>query len=193
VFRVVDAGCGAGQELLPYLSDAHCVGIDVDRDALGLARDAWRPGRSAAALCAAIEALPLQDQSADVVVCRLVLQRVDVRRALAEMARILRPGGGVAITFHAYGYYAAKLRAGVAAADLRPIVYALRVMLTGLVFDLSGSQREVLGMAHVYLTRARLCRMAAAVGLHLIAELPPPSTAAPTLLFRRIGSEGPRV
>jgi SAM-dependent methyltransferase len=43
----------------------------------------------------AIEALPLADASVDWIWCRDVLIHVDVRRGLAECARVLRPGGAM--------------------------------------------------------------------------------------------------
>jgi SAM-dependent methyltransferase len=43
----------------------------------------------------AAEALPLADESVDWIWCRDVLVHVDVDRALAEFARVLRPGGAV--------------------------------------------------------------------------------------------------
>jgi SAM-dependent methyltransferase len=42
---------------------------------------------------AAIEALPLDDESVDWIWCRDVLGHVDARRGLGECARVLRPGG----------------------------------------------------------------------------------------------------
>jgi SAM-dependent methyltransferase len=42
---------------------------------------------------AGIEAMPIDDASADWIWCRDVLAHVDVRRGFAECARILRPGG----------------------------------------------------------------------------------------------------
>lgn len=43
----------------------------------------------------AIESLPLNDAAADWIWCRDVLVHVDVRRGLAECARVLRPGGAI--------------------------------------------------------------------------------------------------
>jgi SAM-dependent methyltransferase len=40
-----------------------------------------------------IEAIGLEDETFDVIVCSNVLEHVDDRRALAEMRRVLRPGG----------------------------------------------------------------------------------------------------
>jgi SAM-dependent methyltransferase len=44
---------------------------------------------------AAIESLPLADDSADWIWCRDVLVHVDARRGLAECARVLKPGGSM--------------------------------------------------------------------------------------------------
>lgn len=189
VDTVVDAGCGGGHELLPYLCDARGVGIDVDLPTLRLARDLLRDRHPAGRLvltCAAVEALPLRSCCADVVISRLVLHRVDNRRALAEMARVLRRGGGLVVTFHHPRYYLRKLRDGWRQRDLRPMVHATRIALTGLYFHVVGTQRSILGMRDTYLTRAHLTRIAAEVGLELAAELPAGSAATPSLLFIKV-------
>lgn len=185
---VLDAGCGAAQELLPYLRDAVCVGVDTDHEALALGNRllaAQSAGENVGLICASVEALPLQPRCCDVVLSRLVLQRVDATRALHEMARVLRPGGGLFVSFHHHRYYLRKVREALRARDLRPVVYALRVLLTGLCFHVSGTQRSILGMSETYLTHARLRRMAGAAGLELLAPLPGGTAAAPMLLFRR--------
>lgn len=85
--RVVDAGCGSGESLdVARERGAQAVGID--------ARAAWDP-----TLQGDIEALPLQEDSADVLVseCTLCLAG-DVDRTLAEFARVLRPGGRLALS-----------------------------------------------------------------------------------------------
>jgi SAM-dependent methyltransferase len=46
---------------------------------------------------AAAEALPFEDGSVDWIWCRDVLVHVDVPRALAEFARVLRPGGAAVV------------------------------------------------------------------------------------------------
>jgi SAM-dependent methyltransferase len=188
VDRVVDAGCGAGQEMLPYIGDAVCIGVDRSMATLGLARQLLRdcrPDARIVLLCAGVEDLPLRAGWADLVISKLVLQISDVRSVLTETSRVLRPGGGAIVVFHHPRYYLRKLETGLRAHDLRPMVYALRVLLTGLSFHLSGTQRPVLGMPHTYLTVARLRRMAHAVGLELIAELPDGSAEAPKLLLQR--------
>lgn len=185
---VVDAGCAAGQQLLPYLEDCLCVGIDTDRDTLKLGRGLMRdhdPRARASFLCGRLEALPLRAQCADVVICRVVLQNVALQPSIAELSRLLRPGGALLVMFHHQRYYLRKVRDGICSADLRPIVHGLRVLLTGTVFHLSGRQRSVLGTRETYLSHSRLLRIASTAGLDYVTDLADGSPAAPHLLFRR--------
>ena len=91
---LVDIGCGAGV-LAPHvahLGHRH-VGVDVVPESAQLARE-----RGVHVLLADVNAVPLDDASADVVVAGEVLEHVpDLDRALSESIRILRPGGTLVI------------------------------------------------------------------------------------------------
>jgi 2-polyprenyl-6-hydroxyphenyl methylase/3-demethylubiquinone-9 3-methyltransferase len=91
---LVDAGCGAGL-LAPHLSGlgyTH-IGVDVTTSALSLAR-----AHGVNAARGDILALPLPDGVADVVCAGEILEHVaDVAGAIAEVCRVLRPGGTLVI------------------------------------------------------------------------------------------------
>src|SRR5688500_10909613 len=96
--RVLDVGCGAGQELLPFLekTGAFCVGIDIAGE-LGKVTGKFfdENGFSERANFARSkgEELPFAGESFDVVLCRVALPYMNNRQTIAEIARILKPGG----------------------------------------------------------------------------------------------------
>ncbi len=102
--RVLDVGCGTGvvaRAAAARLGGAgEVVGLDLNEGMLAVARQAplpagarpveWRRG--------AAEALPWPDATFDAVTSAFALMFVaDRRAALAEMARVTRPGGRVAL------------------------------------------------------------------------------------------------
>jgi SAM-dependent methyltransferase len=88
--RVLDAGAGAA----PYRPlFAHCEYLTQDWP--GTVHQAAR----AADVVADLHELPVADRSFDFVLCTEVLEHVaDPRRVLAELHRVLRPGGGLLVS-----------------------------------------------------------------------------------------------
>lgn len=87
---LVDIGCGGGL-LAPYTAGYRHVGIDLVGSALGRAA-----ARGVVPVAADGARLPLADGVAHVVAAGEVLEHVaDVDAVVAEVARILRPGGVV--------------------------------------------------------------------------------------------------
>jgi ubiquinone/menaquinone biosynthesis C-methylase UbiE len=98
--RVLDVGCGTGtQAILAKRThpDAEVVGVDGDEKALAIARGkAERAGVTVALDLGLATALPYADARFDRVLSSLVLHHLeedDKRRALAEILRVLAPGG----------------------------------------------------------------------------------------------------
>ncbi len=93
---VVDVGAGTGAlhgTLSAIAPTARLVALDLSANMLRMART----HRGATTVLADALALPLADSSADVVILAYVLFHLaDPAQALAEAARILRPGGRVA-------------------------------------------------------------------------------------------------
>lgn len=90
---VVDAGCGGGLVAKTLTqAGATVIGIDPAEPSLAVARRA--AGARFHPVAARLEQLPLADRSADAVVAADVLEHVgDLPAAVAEIARVLRPGG----------------------------------------------------------------------------------------------------
>jgi arsenite methyltransferase len=97
--RVLDVACGSGATALLLACELGCevVGVDLGARAIERATEAAR-GESASFLMGDAEALPLPDASFDVALSECSLCTFpDKPRAIAEMARVVRPGGSIAI------------------------------------------------------------------------------------------------
>jgi SAM-dependent methyltransferase len=98
--RWLDVGCGTGaltQEVLARADPAAVIGVDSSQGFVAHAR-AHTQDRRAEFQIGDAQALPFVEREFDAVVSGLVLNFVDrPERALAEMKRVLRPGGAAAV------------------------------------------------------------------------------------------------
>jgi arsenite methyltransferase len=125
--RVLDVGCGRGLLLVGAAKRAprgQATGIDVwsNEDMAGNSAEATQRNlqlegveERCTLVSAGAQEMPFADGSFDVVVSNLCLHNIYDRptrlRALAEIARVLRPGGVAVISdYKLTGEYAAKLR-----------------------------------------------------------------------------------
>jgi ubiquinone/menaquinone biosynthesis C-methylase UbiE len=101
--RLLDVGCGPGSitiGLATVVAPGEAVGVDIQGDVIERARDSARQDevvnvRFEVGDC---YALPFPDQSFDVCFANSVLQHLrEPVKALAEMRRVLKPGGMAAV------------------------------------------------------------------------------------------------
>jgi SAM-dependent methyltransferase len=95
---VLDAGCGTGEitrRLAQLFERATLLGVDIIEDHLHIARERARSlGPRVRFENRSIFALDLPPAAFDLVVCRHVLQAIPhADQAIAELARLVRPGG----------------------------------------------------------------------------------------------------
>lgn len=191
VSRVLDVGCGAGQELLPFVRERGAVGVGVDvaPDAGCAGRelfDARAPGARVAFLRAAAEALPFAHGTFDVVVCRLALPYTDNARSIAEMARVLREGGVLLLKIHHPRYYLGEAARSLAALSPLSFVHAARVLTAGAIYRVTGRQpRTRLISAETFQTEAMLRRELGRVGLRLRREMPDSNPSTPSYVIEK--------
>ncbi|MGW5134054.1 class I SAM-dependent methyltransferase [Streptomyces sp. NPDC004135] len=116
--RVLDAGCGTGRALPPLRAAVGPSGLVIGADLTpAMLREAVRAGRDrdGALLLTDVAALPLRAGSLDAVFgAGLVSHLASPAENLRELARVVRPGGVLAL-FHPIG------RAALAARHGRPL------------------------------------------------------------------------
>jgi SAM-dependent methyltransferase len=104
--RLLDAGCGSGRHLCHAFRTpgVQVAGVDLDPVDLCTAKGFLalmareKPG-SWIVTCADVSHLPFADCSFDVVVCSEVLEHIaDNGAAVAELVRVLKPGGDLVVT-----------------------------------------------------------------------------------------------
>jgi ubiquinone/menaquinone biosynthesis methyltransferase len=95
VDRVLDLACGTGDLLFAAAARARvAVGLDITYRMLQLARSRQSPGRAPGLVGGDMLALPFRDERFELVTTGYGLRNVvDLRVALAEIHRVLAPGG----------------------------------------------------------------------------------------------------
>ncbi|GAA3046543.1 class I SAM-dependent methyltransferase [Streptomyces glomeratus] len=122
--RVLDAGCGTGRALPPLRAAVGPSGVVLGADLTpAMLEAAARSGRDrdGRLLLADVAALPLRTESLDAVFAAgLIAHLPDPLGNLRELARVVRPGGRLAL-FHPIGRAALAARQGrqITAGDLR--------------------------------------------------------------------------
>jgi ubiquinone/menaquinone biosynthesis C-methylase UbiE len=166
--RVLEVAIGTGRSLEFYPPDVDLTGVEFSPAMLAIARErAQQLGRHVHLVLGDAQALEFGDGSFDTVVCTLSLCSIaDERRALAEMQRVLRPGGRLVLLDHVAGgpawvralqWLLERAIASVSGGDhflRRPIT-----LLPSLGFEVEFSGRSKLGIVERVLAR----KVAAAV------------------------------
>jgi ubiquinone/menaquinone biosynthesis C-methylase UbiE len=156
----VDVGCGEGRLTRALAAAGHqIVGADT---ASPLVKAALTHPRSAPAVVADAARLPFPDESADLVIAFMCLHDFDdMPAAVAEAARILTPGGRLAIALH-HPFATARF-AGTYLAEQR---YTVTVQDNGASMTYEGTHRPL----------AAYSRALAAAGLVIEKSGNPPRT-----------------
>ena|ERR1700731_3834980 len=134
--RVLDLGCGSGLDLASWgvTASDEVTGLDIDESRLAVARVRF-PDRTY--LHGAGEQLPFEDKSFDRVISAVAVPYMDIPKALAEIHRILVPGGVLSLSLHLPSFTLAELRNHALPRPI-PTLFRLYVMANGLWFHLTG-------------------------------------------------------
>ncbi|MCE2399982.1 class I SAM-dependent methyltransferase [Candidatus Poribacteria bacterium] len=159
--KVLDVGCGPGNLLVALSADTPqlLVGVDVDTTFLTLGRSKIEklitpPSKVPTLICASLPTLPFADETFDLVTCFLVMPHVpDDKVALTELARVLKPGGTLAISGHGLGFplrYLKRFR-------LKP----LRMYLASLIYRCTGKK----WIRNTLQNEKQICNILSGIGL----------------------------
>jgi ubiquinone/menaquinone biosynthesis C-methylase UbiE len=191
VRRILDVGCGAGQELSPFARrGAIAVGIDLDAQSAARGRQLYAsayPDARIGFVTGAAESLPFHESSFDVAICRVALPYTDNRRALAEMGRVLRPGGLLLLKIQRHRYYVAKMMAGLRSGEIRSAIHAVRVMAAGALYHVTGRQpRTRWPSRETFQSESMLRRELLRVGMEISGHLADSNPSTPSLVIRKM-------
>jgi SAM-dependent methyltransferase len=178
--RVLDIGFGGGGQMRK-LQALGCrpVGIEYDHS---LALQGRTQGL---AVCRAqAEQLPIATASLDGLICKVVIPYTDEAAAVAEMARVLRPGAVARISYHGLGY---SLRYLLTDPDWKRRLYGARVLVNTAVYRLTGRRLPGFWGDTVNQSSRRLQQYYRRTGLELVAEHPSPQFAgAPVFIYHTV-------
>lgn len=182
--RVLDVGCGVGEQLSELRAYGAAVfGLDLDLASLKQCR-----GQGLSVTAGQAENLPFDDSSIDGILCKVALSYTDDRKALAEFARVLRPGGTAYIITHGAGYYLEYL---LKSRSFATRVYGLRSLVN--TFALSLAKKRLPGFLGdtIYQSEKRLATIYAKVGFQLQSERTTHGPLGkPVFIYHRVAKVG---
>lgn len=190
VERVLDLGCGIGQALFPMaaLKGAFGVGVDVSNAGLLIGREIFNrklPEARVTFTRTVAESLPFAAESFDLVNCGLALPYMDNSRAIAEVARVLRPGGVFLLKIHHARFYLRELWKGLTGGHLLQVIYITRVLVAGTVYHLLRRQPQGRILNESFQTRWLLRRETAKQGLTIEREQAGTNQLTPSFVIRK--------
>ena len=191
VRRVLDIGCGAGQEMLPFVErGASAVGIDVMPEVGQVGRQMYREkgfGEKVSFIRASGNELPFEGESFDVLICRGALMFMNNAKALGEMSRVLCAGGVFFLMMQAPPYYWNKAGKGLLTGDVLSSIHAARVLLAGNWYLLTGKQPygKLTASGEIFQTRKSLSRIIQPLGMKITGEMPDTNPLTPSFIISK--------
>ena len=140
--RVLDVGCGAGQDLMPFLENtsAFCVGIDTARELAKVTSEVFGDEKRVAFVRSEGEKLPFASESFDVILCRVAIPYMNNRDAIAEVGRLLKPNGVYLLKTHTPLFYFEMIKQRAKTLNPKQLVFPL-ICLAGGVWHLLTGRR----------------------------------------------------
>ena len=193
VNKVLDIGCGAGLQLLPFAEKKNslCFGIDFGKEVgeigISLFRQKGLAGKGFF-MRGKGEELPFEDETFDVVICRVALPYMDNHRALSEIARVLHRGGKFFLKIHAPLFYWGMIKERAKTINPKQLAYPLICLTGGTLNILTGKHPpgDFWKGKEIYQTRNSLRRELEKRGLTIVKELNDSDSETPSFLIEKL-------
>lgn len=137
--RVLDLGCGTGTSGRAFglnVENWLITGIDIRAERVRIAHLSHQ-SRGWHYLCARGEQIPFPESSFDGVFSEVALPYMHISRTLAELHRVLVPGGWLRVTLHSPHFAWQEFRR--AFPKPKPSLFRLFVLLNGAVLHFTGN------------------------------------------------------
>lgn len=192
VEKVLDIGCGAGQEMFPFVEkkQAFCVGIDIGEELGKIGNEVAKNfdcEKSVSFSRSKGEELPFADASFEVVLCRIALPYMHNQKTIAEVARVLKSGGVFLLKTHSPMFFVDLLKDRAKTFNPKQIAYPLICMFNGTLHNLTGNQLTT-GFwegKQVFQTRGFLEKEFAKYNMKIEDTLPDDNVLSPSYLVRK--------
>jgi ubiquinone/menaquinone biosynthesis C-methylase UbiE len=190
--RVLDVGCGAGYDLLPFveIKNAHGFGVDISENLGEVSREFIEPtgfsSRVSFSRCDG-RSLPFANESFDVVLCMVALPYMNNANTISEIARVLRPEGFFFLKIHSPWFYFTMIKKRFAAREIKSLIYPLISLFMGSWYRISGNQLEggIWNGKEMFQTESMIRNELAKKGLKIVKKLPSYNKDTPSFLVRK--------
>jgi len=134
--RVLDLGCGAGEDLAQWgvTASDEVTGVDITNACLLLAKARFCDRKFVQAKG---ESLPFKNESFERVISAVALPYMNIPAALQEIHRVLVPGGHLTLSLHLPSFTIWELRHCAIPKPI-PTLFRLYVIADGIFFHVTG-------------------------------------------------------
>ncbi|WP_414475741.1 class I SAM-dependent methyltransferase [Microvirga sp. M2] len=163
--RILDIGCGMGQSLMALQLSGAVEAWGVDRDADALAAGSRLVASNIHLLAGQGEFLPFPDRSFDLVFSRVALPYMDISRVVAEVARVLEPGGEFWAMLHPPGMLLRRIGQDIRSGGVKDLIFCGGIGINSLLLHVLGRQFRIGGRCETVQTPSGMRRILTAGGL----------------------------
>lgn len=168
---ILDVGCGIGQAFvstgLNRNPDKTLYGIDIDLVPLQYGKENHQGIRF---INGSAEDIPLQSEHVDFVISRVSLPYTNVPKSVAEIYRVLKPGGEIWITLHPFSFFSDLIQDCWQNFSTKKLLDNVYTLGNGLVFHVTGRliSKPLIGGMESLQTKSAMNKLMQTVGFENI-------------------------